>query len=363
MARRCARWLRIGLIAIAPVSIGSGPASQAAAQTAAERLYRDLSELAPAERQTRLEDGARKEGKLVFVHTLRGNLGRDHIGLFRKRYPFIAVDASDMGSQEASDQFLQEELVGRHLTDVLSLAIPDLDRILELDLLARYRTPATASILPRFKGFVDPSNRWTPYYWSDFGITYNTEMVPAGKAPRSWDDLCKPEFRGQVSFDGPNIRFLVGIYTMMGEEKTKAWLQCIGRNKPLIQLGMPQRFELMLIGDHAVQGQNFNYYCPARKAQIPSTPCAMVTTAPVLGFAGAMVINKNAPHPYAAALLADWALSNESQSYLAGAFRGPLVGKHPYLPDDIAVVTYGLAGKDVIDKVLRYWDEYVTKAN
>ena len=92
--------------------------------------------------------------------------------------------------------------------------------------------------------------------------------------------------RGQVSFDGPNIRFLVGIYTMMGEEKTKAWLQCIGRNKPLIQFGMPQRFELMLAGDHAMQGQNFVYYCPARKAQLPATPCAMVLSAPVLGFAG-----------------------------------------------------------------------------
>ena len=150
-------------------------------------------------------------------------------------------------------------------------------------------------------------NRWTPYYWSDFGITYNTNLIAADQAPKSWEDLCKPQYRGQVSFDGPNIRFLVGIYTMMGEEKTKAWLQCIGRNKPLIQFGMPQRFELMLAGDHAVQGQNFVYYCPARRARQPATPCATVLTAPVLGFAGSIVINKNTTRPHAAAILADWA--------------------------------------------------------
>src|SRR5262249_22721006 len=156
----------------------------------------------------------------------------------------------------------------------------------------------------------------TPYYWSDFGISYNPTLLSPSEYPKSWDDLCNPALKGQVSFDGPNIRFLVGMHAMMGEEKLKSWLQCIGKNKPVIQLGMPQRFELMLAGDHAVQGQNYLYYCPARKAQQPATPCAIVLTAPVLGFGGGVVINKNTTRPYAAALLADWALSEESQSYL-----------------------------------------------
>jgi iron(III) transport system substrate-binding protein len=297
------------------------------------------------------------------VHTLRGQLGRDHVAMFQKRYPFVAIDHSDLGSQDATERLLTEERVGRHLTDALSLAIPDLDELLALDLLARYASPATATILPQYRGFIDPSSRWTPYYWTDFGITYNTNMIPAAKAPKSWDDLCKAEYSGQVSFDGPNIRFLVGIYTMMGEEKTKAWLQCIGRNKPLIQLGPAQRFELMIAGDHALQGQNFVYYCPARKAQNPATPCAVVLTAPMLGFAGAIVINKHTGRPYSAALLADWVLSQESQVFLGKSFRGPLASKHPYLPESTPVVTYGLTGKEVVDKVLRWWDEYVTKVN
>lgn len=337
--------------------------SPASAQTNAEKLYQQLATLPPAERQKRLEDGARAEGKLAFVHTLRARLGADHVALFRQRYPFIQVDHSDMGSQDASERLIQEETVGRHLTDALSLAIPDLDVILERDLPARYPTPATAAILPQFRSFLDAASRWTPYYWSDFGMMYNTRMLPPGKEPKSWDDLCKPEYRGQVSFDGPNIRFLVGIYTMMGEEKTRAWTECIGKNKPIIQLGMPQRFELMLAGDHAIQGQNFNYYCPLRKQQLPAMPYALVLTAPVLGFAGSIVINKNTSHPHAAALLADWVLSADSQDFLAKGFRSPLAGKHPYLPDDVKVVTYGFTGKPVVDKVLTWWDRYVTRVN
>src|SRR5262245_484397 len=119
----------------------------------------------------------------------------------------------------------------------------------------------------------------------------------------------------------------------------------------------------MLIGDHAVQGQNFMYYGPARKAQLPSARCAMVLSTPVLGFAGSLVINRNTMHPYAAALLADWVLGEESQRYLAGSFRGPLSARQPYLPPDTKVVTYGLTGKSVVDKVLAWWDQYVTRAN
>ena len=36
---------------------------------------------------------------------------------------------------------------------------------------------------------------------------------------------------------------------------------------------------------------------------------------------------------------------------------------HPYLPEGTQVVTYGLTGEEVVDKVLRWWDESVTKAN
>ena len=353
-------WLAAAL-AIALI-FGSVP-SPAAAQTDVEKLYQDLAKLAPAERQAKLEQGARAEGKLAFVHTLRGKLGRDHVALFEQRYPFIAVDQTDNGSQEAAEKFIEEERAGRHLTDALSLAIPDLDEILKLDLLANYPTNATSAILPRFREFLDPQNRWTPYYWSDLGITYNTNMISAADAPKSWDDLCAPRFRGEVSFDGPNIRFLVGIYILMGDAKTESWIECIGRNKPIIQLGTTQRFELMLAGDHAVQGQNFLYYCPARKVQNPSTPCAMVLTAPVLGFPGAIVINKYAAHPNAAALLADWVLSKESQQYLAKGFRGPLTLPHPYLPDDTKLVLYGLVSNDIVDKVLSYWNQYVTRIN
>src|SRR5258708_12465760 len=74
-----------------------------AAQTA-DAIYAELIKLPTAERVKRLEDGARREGKLVLIHTMRGNLSVDHIALFKKRFPFLNVELEgDIRSQDASE--------------------------------------------------------------------------------------------------------------------------------------------------------------------------------------------------------------------------------------------------------------------
>jgi ABC-type Fe3+ transport system substrate-binding protein len=331
----------------------------AAAQTAAEQLYAELAKLKPDQRTKRLEEGARKEGKLNFVHTWRGKLARDFGNAFAKRYSYIKFEMSDLGSQDAAERFIAEERTGRHLTDILSLAVPDLAVILKQNLPARYPTPATNKILKQYRGFIDSENRWTAWYWSEHGISYNTSLVNAAQAPKDWFDLCKPAFKGQVSFDPAETRFLAGLYTMMGEEKTKQWLKCIGENQPIIQTGHTQRMELMLTGDHAVQGDNYLYAGVQEMKKNPKTPYAIVYSAPILAFAGSMVINKNAPNPHAAALLADWALSDEAQKLTSDVLRGPITIKHPYLPDNIKVVTYNIVSEDITNRLHEAWNQYI----
>jgi ABC-type Fe3+ transport system substrate-binding protein len=348
----------LGITAIA-VGAHLAPAQAASQPTPVEQLYAELAKLPEAERAKRIEEGARKEGKLSFVHTWRGKLARDHIALFRKRYPFIDVDMSDMGSQDASERLVAEETANRHLTDVVSLAVPDLAEILKADLLANYPTPASQRILAQYKGFLDPEHRWTPWYWSEHGISYNSQLVPADKAPKAWTDICNPAFRNSVSFDPAETRFMVGLYVMLGEQATENLLKCIGENKPIIQRGHTQRMELMLAGDHMVQGDNYLYRGIEIQRENPSAPYAIAYTAPVLGYAGSMVINKNTTRPYAAALLTDWSLSEESQVYTATQLRGPVGVKHPYLPEETKIVTYGDVAADIVDRLQGYWAKYI----
>ena len=104
---------------------------------------------------------------------------------------------------------------------------------------------------------------------------------------------------------------------MLGERRTRALLECIGRNEPIIQRGHTQRMELMLAGDHMVQGDNYLYHGVAMQRKNPRAPYAIVYSAPILATNDVAAINRNAPNPFAAALFADWTLSPASQHYLA----------------------------------------------
>lgn len=330
--------------------------------SSAEKLYAELAKLSPEERQKRLEEGARKEGRVAIVHTLRGELGRSHLAIFRKRYPFLKVEAtSDIGSQDAAERLFAEETSGRHLTDVISVSLTDLSEVLRRNYVARNPSPATKAVLPRLQKFNDPEGRWTLFFWSEHGISYNSNMVPKEKAPKKWEDLCDPFFKGSVSFDPAEARFIAGLYAIMGEERLMNFMQCIAKNDPIIQRGHTQRMELMLAGDHKVQGDNYLYHGLSMKRKNPSVPFEIVYSVPIIAGMGASAINRNTQNPHAAALYTDWTLSTESQEYLAGRLRGPVTIKHPYLPDDVTLVAAADPPKEIADRLMDAWQRIVER--
>ncbi len=353
--------LEICLVAALATLMCTPPAA-VAQNSPVDRAYADLARLPAAERGKRIEDGARAEGKLVIIHTMRGNLSVDHLGMFRKRYPFLKIELEgDIGSQDAAERLYTEETAGRHLTDVINVALPDLTVLRNKDMLARFSSPAVATILPPYQGFIDPQGRWTPWYWSEHGISYNSSLVPKDKVPTGWNDLCNPFFKGSVSFDPAEDRYLAGLYAMFGESGAERLLKCIGENEPIIQRGHAQRMELMLAGDHMLQGDNYLYQGVFIQRKNPSAPYAIAYSAPAFGFAGVAAINRNAQHPYAAALWADWSLTPESQKYVAQLLRGPVALKHPFFPDSMKIVTYVDAPPDVMERLMGSWNKYVAK--
>jgi iron(III) transport system substrate-binding protein len=340
----------------------AGQVSHAQEMSAVEKIYADLAKLPSDERMKRIEEGARREGKLVLVHTLRGELGNGHIALFKKRYPFLKVEATaDIGSQDAAERLYAEETSGRHITDVIGISVADGAELLSKNYVARYPTNAASRINANLQKFNDPQGRWLLFFWSEHGISYNTNLVPANKAPKDWFDLCDPMFKGSVSFDPAEVRFVTGIYNIMGEEKALKWFECIGANNPIIQRGHSQRVELMLMGDHMVQGDNYLYHGLAIKRKNPAAPYAIVLDTPIIAGMGASFINRNAADPYAAALWTEWSVTEESQKYISDQLRGPVTLPHPYLPDNVNLVGNEEPPKEVTDRLMAAWMKLVEK--
>jgi ABC-type Fe3+ transport system substrate-binding protein len=330
-----------------------------------EQLYADLAKLDPKARQEKLLEGAKKEPHLDMIQTIRGREGKGLTDGFRKAFPMLNVKDTDMGSQQAMERLVAEERSGRHITDVSTADTSEQAEPLDRGYIARFPSPSHKRILPQFKTFTDPYDRGILTMWSEQGMSYNPRTLKAlgVEPPKQWFDLCKKEYAGEVSFDLIRARFLVFLHEMMGEEKMIQWMKCIGENKPVLMDGQTVRLELMLGGDHAIQGVNYLYAGMLRvkekgKDRVPFEP---IYSAPLLGAGSSCVINRMAANPYSAALYCDYRLTDESQELLKQMYRGPVVMQHPYIPDNVELIPVNPKKPEFINHLYDLWNENVRK--
>lgn len=325
-----------------------------------EQLYADLYKLPAAERAQKIEEGARKEGTISLTTGLGGSLGTGHLKVITDRYPWLKLVHTASGSPDTVSRIVAEETAGKHLTDFANIAVPDLAQPLEKNFLARYPTPAMERMEPKFRVYMDDpkENRWASWAWTGHGISYNPVMIKEADAPKTWDDLCNPKYKGTVSFEPAEARFLIGLYLVMGEEKLQSWLECMAKNDPIVMRGHTVRLQLMLAGDHAIQGDNFTYRGAFLHDQNPKkAPFKVVYTAEILAFADGTIINRNTQHPYASAMLTDFNFSDEVQSYMAKNYRSPVIGRDPFTPDDIKLVAFNVVDQAIIDRLFAAWNK------
>src|SRR5258705_5301575 len=159
---RMTRLVRISLLIAVAIGFHPFVGKSVAAESSAEQLYAKLAKVPADQRTKQLEDGARKEGKLNFVHTWRGKIARDHVALFEKRCPFVKVEMGDIGSQDAAERFIAEETAGRHLTDILTLGVPDMAGIFKQKFVAPYPNPARKRSFKHKQNVIQPGQRLTP---------------------------------------------------------------------------------------------------------------------------------------------------------------------------------------------------------
>ncbi len=363
MAMRMNRIVGLALFsALVPNTIFS--AGPAYALTPVEKLYAELAKLPDEERHKRIVAGARKEGIVVLINTTSGKKGVTHLRVFKKRYPKIKSERGETSVEKASETIIAETRAGRHISDGLSLSLSDMGEVLKNNIAARYPTPAIKKILPEYRGANDPQNRWVTYKINEQGISYNPVMLKTLNiaAPTSRMDLCHRRFKGLVSFDTEAIRVLSGLHAIMGEEKLKEYLECMGKNEPIIMRGLTVRTMLMMAGDHAIQGSNTLYRGVALHKKNPKkAPFKVLYEAPIMIYPTAMLINSHAPYPYAAALFVDWNLSKESQSQITGWGRGNATEKHPFFPTNAKLVVFGLLDKPTRERLRGYWVKHILR--
>ena len=147
------------------------------------------------ERQKVLEQGARKEGKLLWYTTLIvEQLVRPMKAAFEKEYPFIQIEFFRGNSERVAQKMIEEYQARRYDVDLVDGTVT-VALIRRAGFVQRFFSPSLAEYPPELK---DPQGYWgvSNLYFMTLG--YNTRMVKPNEVPKSWEDLLNPKWRGEV---------------------------------------------------------------------------------------------------------------------------------------------------------------------
>ena len=262
---------------------------------------------------SQLVDAAKREGEVVwYTGLIVSQVVQPLQAGFRKKYG-IDVNFVSVGSQEAAVRMLTEGRVGAIKADIFDGSSP-FEPVSAAGLIAPYKPQEAAGYPDDFK---DPEGLWTAQMVQITGPAINTPMVTPEEAPKKFNDLLDPRWKGAMAWsDSEEIAgppgFIGNVLMTMGQDKGMDFLKKLAEQKIA---NIPSNFRVVL--DQAIAGQYpmvlsvFNYHTAISRAQ--GAPVEWIALERSTLTVGTLSLLKNSPHPNAGKLFYEYCLSEEGQ--------------------------------------------------
>ena len=249
---------------------------------------------------------------------------------------------------------LTEAAAGKLSADVVQAPLPMLEILKEQGILAPYR-PAAAQGYP---DWATQDEHITLFGVEYVSYLYNTELVQAADAPRSYQDLADPKWRDQIVMANPSnhastISWLLGLkdHVFASEDEWMQFLKALAANKPMFVASFGPTPAPIESGEKRIAISMPKYIVTKSPAPLAWGPLS----GPLLGSARAIAVTAQAPHPAAARALVDYWLGREAMSLLARDVGEYVLapGVHPPITgiDQVQVK----AVRDLSDDELKRW--------
>jgi iron(III) transport system substrate-binding protein len=266
-----------------------------------------------------LVEKAMKEGKLTLYSGLTIPDTQIVADAFTKKYPFIKFEFTRTTASKRLQRLIMEKQVGQRIADVYQVLGVDASIFKKEGLLRKYVSPE-ARDWP--EGFQDPEGYWTTYYTAYFTWVYNTRMVPEKEAPKSYEDLLDPKWKGKVGMSGSEYEWYQGMMDFMGREKGLRFMKSLAKQKIRFNSGRTLTTQLMAAGEFPIALGVMHRTLQMKKKGAPIHWMSFPT--PNLAAMRACVLHADAPHPNTGKLFIDFMLSKEGQKILNSLDRHPV---------------------------------------
>jgi iron(III) transport system substrate-binding protein len=303
---------------------------------------------AAAESEQEKIAAAKKEGAVYWYGSMNVDDASALVAGISQKYPFIDIKRSRAANAPVLSR-LDVEARARGLNvDIIDLDGFYVAQALKRNYWTRYVSPEIAAYP---KDLSDPAGRWAGFFLLPQVTIYNTALVPAAAAPKTYNDLFDPRWKNRMAIPDSAVTWYHGMLQYMGVEKGRAFMRRLAAQNVHVQAGNRMMVELAMAGEHAIgiaaYAHRIGQYQKRGAPMGWIKDDVLVTTPQAIGVSG------YGKAPNAAKLIVDFVLSPEGQAILRRSGRIPA---HPKVDPDPPELVRGrkLFYSDIVDGGTRY---------
>jgi iron(III) transport system substrate-binding protein len=258
--------------------------------------------------------GAKNEGRVTIYGSLETSTMNLIEKVFKKKYG-VDIDYWWGSSTKVTDRITTEFRAGKRLFDVTLNHRPLLKIMKKEGIVGNLHSPD-------FKFFpaevIDPEVG--PSYRNIvIGIIYNEAYIKPGDAPKSYEGLLDPKWKGKFVMADPTrhtttTQWLSSLHKIMGKERADRYIKGLAAQQPVLVDSITPASQKILTGEVPI-GFAFTKYIAIYGKE--GAKIDYVRVDKMLGDGQYMGISSKPQHPNAAQLFIDFFLSEEGMKILA----------------------------------------------
>lgn len=321
-ATRRGRLLPTSSKALLPLALASllvaacGTPGQSRA-TETDTKVAEVAHYSGSDRQEFLEKGAREEGKLTLFSSTGDPAIKEMVAAFEKKYPYIDVSVPCCLNSPAdvTTRATAEFQSGRSQIGAVETFASGLNALRKGRMLTTFTSPNKALQIDKA---ADPDGYFLTTRSNQRGLAVNTDRIPLANAPKSWDELLDPKWKGRISVAGGEAATRLVAY--LEDTQGKGSLEKFAAQKPqLVEVTTRALADMLITGEVELSPTITRAHVqgPIKKG----APVAFIPIEPVDSISTAIALPKDSPSPHAAMLLIDFMTSKEGQEiYVRNGF-------------------------------------------
>jgi iron(III) transport system substrate-binding protein len=265
-----------------------------------------------------LIEAARKEGKLTYYTSIDPATAERIPKAFEAKYPGITVRVERSGAERVFQRIGQEFASNIHAVDVVNSSDAAHFIVWKRDgVLAPYVPEDVAKFYPAEHR--DPDGMFASFRITLSIIAYNTNLVKAEEAPKSFADLLDPRWVGKLvkSHPGYSGSTMTATYQMQ-RDLGWSYFEKLAKQKVLQVQSATDPPKKLALGERAVQvdgGESL--ILQLKEAGQPVEPVYATEGSPLI--IGPNAIFKSSPNPNAARLFQSFCFGPEEQQLIIDA--------------------------------------------